>query len=55
MGIGTLLRNQVAGVILALALTLVLEPIIVLLVHTIFHVDLNWLPSRADRRRWPAG
>lgn len=47
MGIGTLLRNQIAAVIFTLALTLVLEPILVLLVHEIFHADLNWFPSRS--------
>lgn len=47
VGVGTLLRNQVAAVILILALTLVLEPILVLLVHDLLHVDLNWFPSRA--------
>jgi ABC-type transport system involved in multi-copper enzyme maturation permease subunit len=47
MGIGTLLRNQVAAVIFTIALTLVLEPILVLLVHEIFHADLNWFPSRS--------
>ncbi len=47
MGIGTLLRNQVGAVIFALALTIVLEPLIVLLVHLIFHADLNWFPSRS--------
>jgi ABC-2 type transport system permease protein len=47
MGVGTLLRNQVAGVIFTIALGLVLEPILVLLVHNIFHADLNWLPSRS--------
>jgi hypothetical protein len=47
MGIGTLLRNQVAAVIVVLAVTLVLEPIVVILVHSFFQVDLNWLPSHA--------
>jgi ABC-type transport system involved in multi-copper enzyme maturation permease subunit len=47
MGIGTLLRNQVGAVIFALALSLVLEPVIVLLVHHILHDDLNWFPSRS--------
>lgn len=47
MGVGTLLRNQVAAVILILALTLVLEPLLVLLVHDLFHADLNWFPSRS--------
>ena len=50
MGIGTLLRNQVGAVIFALALTIVLEPLIVLLVHLIFHADLNWFPYALDRR-----
>ena len=35
------------AVIFTIALVLVLEPIIVLLVHNIFHADLNWLPSRS--------
>jgi ABC-type transport system involved in multi-copper enzyme maturation permease subunit len=47
LGIGTLLRNQVAAVILTIALILVIEPIIVALVHSLAHVDLNWLPSRS--------
>lgn len=47
IGIGTLVRNQVAGVILTIGIVIVLEPIIVQLVHGVFHVDLNWLPSRS--------
>jgi ABC-2 type transport system permease protein len=47
VGVGTLLRNQVAAVLLILALTLVLEPLLVLLIHDLFHADLNWFPSRA--------
>ena len=47
MGFGTLLRNQVAAVICVLALTLVLEPILVLFVHGVLHADLNWFPSRS--------
>lgn len=47
MGIGTLLRNQVAAVIVTIALALLVEPIIVLLVHNLLHDDLNWLPSRS--------
>lgn len=49
MGIGTLLRNQVGAVIFVLALTLVLEPILVGLVHLVFHADLNWFPSRSTQ------
>jgi ABC-2 type transport system permease protein len=47
LGIGTLLRNQVAAVILTIIFVIVLEPIIVALVHSLAHVDLNWLPSRS--------
>jgi hypothetical protein len=47
LGIGTLLRNQVAAVILTIVAVVILEPIIVALVHSLAHVDLNWLPSRS--------
>ncbi len=47
MGIGTLVRNQIAGVILALGITLVLEPIIVAIFSSLAHMDVNFLPSRA--------
>jgi ABC-2 type transport system permease protein len=47
LGIGTLLRNQVAAVILTIVFVAILEPIIVALVHHLAHVDLNWLPSRS--------
>lgn len=49
MGIGTLVRNQIAGVILALGLTLVLEPIIVAIFGSLAHMDVNFLPSRATQ------
>jgi ABC-2 type transport system permease protein len=49
MGIGTLVRNQIAGVILALGLTLVLEPIIVAIFDSLAHIDVNFLPTRATQ------
>jgi hypothetical protein len=49
MGIGTLVRNQIGGVILALGLTLVLEPIIVAIFSSLAHMDVNFLPSRATQ------
>lgn len=49
LGIGVLVRNQIAGVILALGITLVLEPIIVALFGALVHWDINWLPSRATQ------
>jgi ABC-2 type transport system permease protein len=47
LGIGTLLRNQVAAVVLTIVFVVILERIIVALVHSLAHVDLNWLPSRS--------
>ena len=47
MGIGTLVRNQIAGVIIALGLTLVLEPIVVAIFGSLAHMDVNFLPTRA--------
>lgn len=49
MGVGTLLRNQIAGVILAIGLTLVLEPILVAIFSSLAHVDVNFLPTRATQ------
>lgn len=47
LGIGTLVRNQIGGVILALGITLVLEPIIVAIFSSLVHMDVNFMPSRA--------
>jgi hypothetical protein len=47
LGLGILLRNQVAAVVLTLVITLVLEPLIVALASSLWHTDVNWLPSRA--------
>ncbi len=49
MGIGTLVKNQIGGVILALGITLVLEPIIVAIFGSLAHIDVNFLPSRATQ------
>jgi ABC-type transport system involved in multi-copper enzyme maturation permease subunit len=49
MGIGTLVRNQIGGVILALGITLVLEPIVVAIFSAAWHIDVNFLPSRATQ------
>ncbi len=49
MGIGTLVRNQIAGVILALGLSLVLEPIVVAIFTSLAHMDVNFLPTRATQ------
>lgn len=47
LGIGVLLKNQVAGVLLIIAGIFVLEPLIYELFLHLVHVDLNWLPSYA--------
>lgn len=47
LGFGTLVKNQVAGILLAIGGTFILEPLLVLLARGIFHYDLNWLPSAA--------
>lgn len=49
LGIGVLVRNQIAGVILALGISLVLEPIVVALFRALVQWDVNWLPSRATQ------
>jgi ABC-2 type transport system permease protein len=47
LGFGTLVKNQVAAILLTIGGTFILEPLLVLLAHGIFHYDLNWLPSSA--------
>ena len=47
LGFGTLVKNQVAGILLAIGGTFLLEPLLVALARAIFHYDLNWLPSSA--------
>ena len=53
LGFGTLVKNQVAGILLTIGGTFILEPLLVLLARGVFHYDLNWLPS-APPQRWPA-
>jgi ABC-2 type transport system permease protein len=47
LGFGTLVKNQIAGVLVTIGGTLILEGLIVFLVNIIFHYDLNWLPNEA--------
>jgi ABC-2 type transport system permease protein len=47
LGFGTLVKNQIAGVLVTIGGTLILEGLLVLLAHLIFHYDLNWLPDEA--------
>jgi ABC-2 type transport system permease protein len=49
LGFGTLVKNQVAGILIAIGGTFILEPLLVLLARGIFHYDLNWLPSSASQ------
>ncbi len=47
LGFGTLVRNQIAGVLITIGETLILEGLIVVLFVEVFHYDLNWLPGEA--------
>jgi ABC-type transport system involved in multi-copper enzyme maturation permease subunit len=47
LGFGVLVRNQVAGILITIGGTFILEPILVALDAGVFHQDLNWLPTRA--------
>jgi ABC-type transport system involved in multi-copper enzyme maturation permease subunit len=47
LGFGTLVKNQVAGILVVIGGTFILEPLLVALARGIFHYDLNWLPSAA--------
>jgi ABC-2 type transport system permease protein len=47
LGFGTLVKNQIAGVLVTIGGTLILEPIIVGLANAVFHYNLNWLPNEA--------
>ncbi len=47
LGFGTLVKNQIAGILITIGGTLILEPLLIGLAHAIFHYDLNWLPNRA--------
>ena len=47
LGIGILVKNQVAGVLLTIGGMFVLEPIIYALARHLLQINLNWLPSQA--------
>jgi ABC-type transport system involved in multi-copper enzyme maturation permease subunit len=47
LGFGTLVKNQVAGILITIGSTFILEQILVALARSIFHYDLNWLPNGA--------
>jgi ABC-type transport system involved in multi-copper enzyme maturation permease subunit len=47
LGFGTLVKNQVAAILLTIGGTLILEGLLVLLARAIFHYNLNWLPNAA--------
>lgn len=47
LGFGVLVKNQVAGILLTIGGTFILEGILVAIFHSVLHDDLNWLPSRA--------
>jgi ABC-type transport system involved in multi-copper enzyme maturation permease subunit len=47
LGFGTLVKNQVAAILLTIGGTLILEAILEALARAIFHYDLNWLPNAA--------
>ena len=47
LGFGTLVKNQVAAILLTIGGTLILESLLVALAKGIFHYNLNWLPNAA--------
>jgi ABC-2 type transport system permease protein len=47
LGFGTLVKNQVAAILLTIGGTLVLESLLIALARAVFHYDLNWLPNGA--------
>jgi len=48
LGFGVLVRNQVAGILITIGTTFILEGILIALARAIFHYNLNWLPSSAS-------
>jgi ABC-type transport system involved in multi-copper enzyme maturation permease subunit len=48
VGIGVLVKNQVAGVLVTIGGTIIVEQLLVALFQNVFHLDLNWLPSEAS-------
>jgi ABC-type transport system involved in multi-copper enzyme maturation permease subunit len=47
LGFGTLVKNQMAAILLTIGGSLILESLLVALARAIFHYDLNWLPNAA--------
>ena len=47
LGFGTLVKNQVAAILLTIGGSLILESLLIALARAIFHYDLNWLPNAA--------
>jgi ABC-2 type transport system permease protein len=47
LGFGTLVKNQVAAILLTIGGTLILEGVLIALARAIFHYNLNWLPNAA--------
>jgi ABC-2 type transport system permease protein len=47
LGFGTLVKNQVAGILVTIGGTFILEGLLVALARGVFHYDLNWLPNGA--------
>jgi ABC-2 type transport system permease protein len=47
LGFGTLVKNQIAAILLTIGGTLILESILIALAKAIFHYTLNWLPNAA--------
>ena len=45
LGFGVLVKNQVAGILITIGGTFILEPILVAVAHGVFHYNLNWLPA----------
>jgi ABC-type transport system involved in multi-copper enzyme maturation permease subunit len=47
LGFGTLVKNQVAGILITIGGTFILEGLLVALARGVFHYNLNWLPNGA--------
>jgi len=47
LGFGTLVKNQIAGVLVTIGGTLILEQLIVGIIKVTTHYSLNWLPNEA--------
>ncbi len=47
LGFGTLVKNQVAGILITIGGTFILEQILVAVARGVFHYNLNWLPNGA--------